>query len=186
MTVCTLAGQRLDTHDMAKILIREELNTPFIGFKRNFNTNSDMSIEFYRGGDYLSLSSQRGIYVFYRRILNSLECLYVGYTGLSFQTRGHRWMKELECKSRHDETHPGAMIAREKYGVKSTDNFYMKIIPYERILYVFEKYDCDIPSDINYIDEHIAYELESLCNINLRGPGSGHRCGRVRDSDLVS
>ncbi len=177
MTFSTLWGEKYDTHDIAKFLIKEELlNTPYIGFKRNFESNSIISVHYYKHGQQISLSNECGIYVIYRRILNSLECLYVGYTEESFHGRGYRWMKELEGKCREDENHPGAIIARDKYGIKSSDNFYMKIIPFKAIINIYKKYGCAPTVDAKQIDEHIAYELKAKCNTNCRNYSVAHMC----------
>lgn len=176
MTVCTLWGERLNTHDIAKILLKEEFNTPYIGLKRNFDSDAEISISFYKNGNRISLNNRTGVYVIFRRIVNSLECLYVGYTEESYSYRSYRWIKELEGKSRDDEYHYGAAIARDEYGVKSSDNFYMKIIPYDRIMHVYEKYNCYPSADAKMIDEHIAHELNALCNRRTRNDNVARLC----------
>jgi hypothetical protein len=177
MTSSTLWGEALNTHDIAKILVKDHLvRTPYLGMKRNFETAADISVHFYKHGERISLHNQTGVYVYYRRILNSVECLYVGYTEESYSYRAYRWIKELERKSRHDENHPAAALARDKYGVRSTDNFYMKIIPYRTILNVYKQNNCIPVGDCHMIDEHIAFELNSLCNVHIRNDHVAQMC----------
>ena len=179
MTTGTLFGPVLNMHDIAISLLKEGFDTPYIAARRNFENPDVVSIDFYQKGEHITLGNVRGIYVIFRRLDNVLECLYVGYTMNNTRQRVYRYFKELEGKSRCDEGHAGAFIAKTRYGVKSADNHYIKVIPWIDIYKTYRKHGCFIPDESDHLDEHIAYLLKSKCNITKRTNETAAPCQEV-------
>lgn len=160
----TLYGMKNDHRDIAKKIIRETLDEPFVKLNRVFDEyffykNLLLSFEDLNGNK-VSLGHP-GLYVIYRKVGYKLECLYVGQTGYSIHNRIRRFIQALEGTLRDDESHPGGEKAKED-GVKSTDELYVKTFSLNDI----RNLDEDFYDTFGYekLDEYLAVFLRSKYN----------------------
>lgn len=102
-----------------------------------------------------------GIYCIYK----DTECLYVGFSSVSMWTRIYRFLKELDNKSHHQESHSAAKKARED-GISSSDNLYIKVVRLSELPSVPET--ARVFVNIEKLDEHIATMLKAKYNTYRR------------------
>jgi hypothetical protein len=121
-------------YEIARKIVTKGYSKPFIRISRHpaYPTTHENILTYYdEDGEKVSLH-RPGLYSIYRKIGDGYECLYVGQSNSNIGYRIYRFMKELEGRSRKDESHPGAKKARKR-GVKPTDNLYLKIVDMNEI-----------------------------------------------------
>jgi hypothetical protein len=159
----TLFGEdRLSALEYAKLLIDIAYSRPIHNLHREPDLKHQISFRTYNAdnNEKVSLHERPGIYMIFRKKFDVEECLYVGVSDSSIAYRLYRFIKELEDKSRDDESHPAAKKAR-KDGVKSTDKLYTRIIYKED---VFKNTDSFYHHLYNEIDEYIAFIMKARYN----------------------
>lgn len=159
----TLFGEeKLSRLEYAKLLISLSENRPPIFLRRHLDLKHQISFGTYdlQNDKRIVVSQKPGIYTLFRRKFNSDECLYVGCTDCDIRNRIYRFIKELEGKSRKDETHPAATKARRD-GIKSTDDLYARYILKEDVMKTTDPF---YHTWYETIDEYMAYVLNSRYN----------------------
>lgn len=145
----TFAGYR----EVARKIITIGAAKPF--YKLTVDDNNRIS--YLHGNEKVALNFP-GFYVIYRQQEGELEPLYSGYSSAAICNRIYRFMKELQGRSRPDESHPAARKMR-RYGVKPTDVFLVKALSKEEIPDYSTFY-----YELDKVDECIAYLLKTKYN----------------------
>lgn len=179
----TLFGEMITVHEMARKIIDECFDEPWIQVKCvSKETDKEVKIKFYQKGQTIKLAKTKGIYVLYRLHGRFLECMYVGevYGDLNngIYSRVQHHHKEVDNKSHPAEKHFGGAKARDEYGAKVSDIWYLKVIEQWKIDSIFEKYGV-IQEGRMHLDEHIAGILDSLCNTIKRDASDRKVCPPV-------
>jgi hypothetical protein len=159
----TLFGEdKLSKHEYAKLLISIAFSRAPILLRREPDLHHEISFRLYNieNDDKVHLYDVPGIYIISRMKFDQEEFLYCGSTGRSISTRLYRWIKELEGKSRKDETHPAARKARRD-GVKSTDNLLARYITKAEVQSITDMF---YHQWFDEIDEFVAYILNARYN----------------------
>lgn len=153
MTINLYGEKILSYRDVARKIVTLGVHKPFY----QVHIDDTNMITYTVGNEKAGLNFP-GFYVIYRKVDNKLEALYTGYSDSAINARVYRFIKELQDRSRPDESHYAAKKARY-HGIKSTDMFLIKALPKSDI----PKFD-NFHYDMTKVDECIAHLLKSRFN----------------------
>ena len=125
MAIDLFGDHFVDGREYAKKIVSKAISLPFYKIKKH----PDYNIEYFHGDEKVHLN-EPGLYAIYRKVDGKMEALYNGISAQPVNQRVYRFIKELDGRSRKDETHPGAKKAR-LHGIKSSDDLYVKVLYYK-------------------------------------------------------